>query len=314
MYQTPILIIAFNRPEKVKILIESLRKVTPNKIYLSVDGPRLGNLNDVENTNAVKELFANIDWSCDIRRLFHDDNLGCSLAPREAFNWFFSNVDSGVILEDDCIPHVDFFKFAEEMLVKYRDNPAILNINGSNLGYRLTNGQSYTFSRYMNMTGWATWADRAKDIDYSIESWKKVQFPLWYLYTILRQNVFDFDINWYKYWKQKFDLTVTKPKITWWDFQWIYHQRSKNKLSVVPAVNLVKNIGFDIEGTHTQEEKNPAANVPTHSLIWPLVHTAKVKADYIYEEQYVKWVWCYHKRLPTMFYIKQFVSRFIGLS
>ena len=125
----------------------------------------------------------------------------------------------------------------------------------------------------------------------------------------MRQNIFDTDINWYKYWQHKFDLTIGSGNVTWWDWQWIWHQTLHQQLSVVPAVTLVSNIGFDADATHTQQPNNPAANIPVKSLAQTLKHPGQVKADLIYEEKYVKWVWCYHKRLPAGFYLKQFISK-----
>ena len=156
----------------------------------------------------------------------------------------------------------------------------------------------------MNMWGWATWADRANSIDYELKEWRMVKRPLWFLYIKMRQQLFDMDINWYKYWKHKFDLTITQDLISWWDWQWIYHQITNHKLSIVPAVNLVTNIGFNEDGTHTHECGNPASNLPLHSIVDSLIHSEKIKADFVYEEKFVKCVWCYHKRTNFFDYIK----------
>lgn len=309
-----VLLIIFNRPNTTQEVFEAIRRYQPVRLYIAADAPRYGNPTDEEKCFATKTVVENVDWPCEVRRLYQLQNLGCNLAPRAAFSWFFSQEKEGIILEDDCIPHPDFFVFAAAMLDRYRNDLRIISINGSNLGYQLKNGDSYTYSRFMNMWGWATWADRAQSIDYSLSEWRRVQHPLWFLFKHMRQSLWDIDINWYKYWQNKFDLTVSEKTITWWDWQWIYHQLRRRQLSIVPAVNLVTNIGFDVDGTHTREENNPAANIPTYSMYWPLVHTSKIKPDYLYEELFVKWVWCYHKRLPTMFYIKQFISRLIGRS
>ena len=157
------------------------------------------------------------------------------------------------------------------------------------------------------MWGWATWADRANSIDYSLTQWKQISNPLGFLYRKLRQNRFDADVNWYKYWQHKFDLTAEQKNITWWDWQWIFHQITHDRLSVVPAVNLVTNIGFNSDATHTKEITNPAFNIPTITMNFPLKHPPKIKPDYVYEEQFVKWVWCYHKRLPFSFHLKRFI-------
>ncbi|MEQ1554747.1 MAG: hypothetical protein ABL929_11240 [Ferruginibacter sp.] len=304
----PILFIIFNRPSSTKIVFEAIRKAKPSKLYIAADAPRK-NKEDKKKCFDAKKYTENIDWPCQVFRLYQSDNLGCSLGPRAAFDWFFSQEQEGIILEDDCVPDGSFFCFATAMLEKYRANKKIISINGSNLGYKLKNGDSYSFSRYMNMWGWATWADRANKIDYNLKYWKCVKNPLLYLHKKLSNHLFDLDINWYKYWQHKFDITVTKENITWWDWQWIFHQIENNQLSIVPSVNLVTNIGFDENATHTNEANNPSANIVSKELLTPYLHPAQIKPDVDYEENFVKWVWCYHKRLPVSFYLKQLISK-----
>lgn len=309
-----ILFIIFNRPDTTKRVFDAIRIAKPPRLYIAADAPRAGNITDLQNCKDARATTEQVDWPCEVKRLYQTKNLGCSFGPRAAFDWFFSNEEEGIILEDDCVPHQDFFIFASEMLNRYRNDERIISINGSNLGYQLNNGESYIYSRFMNMWGWATWADRAREIDYSLSTWKKVRQPIWFLYRHMRQHLFDTDINWYKYWQHKFDSTVTKVTITWWDWQWIYHQLIHRRLSIVPTVNLVTNIGFNRDATHTQEKENPSANIQTQSMPLPIKHPLQIKPDFVYEEHFVKWVWCYHKRLPTLFYIKQFISRLIGRS
>ncbi|HET9058240.1 MAG TPA: hypothetical protein VFN30_15455 [Chitinophagaceae bacterium] len=308
----PILFIIFNRPDTTAKVFEAIRLAKPSRLYIAADAPRNESIDYIQKCRSARSITEHIDWPCKVKRLYQEANLGCSLGPRAAFDWFFSQEQEGIILEDDCMPHPDFFVFASEMLERYRNDKKVISINGSNLGYKLRNGNSYTFSRYMNMWGWATWADRAVSVDYTLQNWRKIKYPLWFLYRYMRQGVFDIDINWYKYWRDKFDRTISQPVVTWWDWQWIYHQTVHQQLSIVPAVNLVTNIGFNENATHTHQKDNPAANIPLMALNNPLVHPDKVKPDYGYEEECIKWIWCYHKRLPTIFYLKQFVGRLLG--
>lgn len=310
MRKVPVLFIVFNRPDTTAKVFAAVREAKPSVLYIAADAPRKNNDSDIDKCRLTREITEQVDWPCTVKRLYQEQNLGCSIGPRTAFNWFFSSEKEGIILEDDCVPHPDFFQFASEMLERFRENKQIISINGSNLGYTF-NDESYCFSRFMNMWGWATWADRAATIDYSLTQWKKVKHPLWFLYKQMRQGLFDTDINWYKYWQHKFDLTITKENITWWDWQWIFHQIVHKQISVVPAVNLISNIGFDADATHTHAADNPAANIPVAPMVFPLKHPEKIEADFIYEEHYVKWVWCYHKRLPLLFYIKMFLSGFV---
>jgi hypothetical protein len=311
MFNTPILIILFNRPESSRVLLKSLKAVRPSRLFIAIDGPRTGNKMDEELVGEVQTIFEQIEWECEVKRLNQENNLGCSKGPINAINWFFSNVESGIILEDDCIPSPDFFPFCESLLEFYKNDEKILNICGSNMGFNNSNSYGYFYSRFMNMSGWATWRRCAINIDYKLTSWKGKRNPLWQSYKIFRQGYFDMDLNWYKYWKEKFDKTITEDNISWWDWQWIYYQLTTKKYSIIPNQNLVTNIGFNEMATHTKDPNNPLANIPVGEMKFPLNHPSSKKPNFYYEEYAVKWVWCYHKRLPKMFYLKQLISKIL---
>lgn len=305
MPDTPVLFIIFNRPDTTQKVFDAIRLAQPSRLYIAADAPRKNNQADILKCSKTREIVKDIDWPCEVYTLYREDNLGCGIAVSEAINWFFSHNEEGIILEDDCLPHPDFFIFASKMLYKFRDNKRIISINGSNLGYHVIDSSSYTFSRFMNMWGWATWKNRADEIDYRITDWKNQNKPLFWLYRHLRQGLFDFDLNWFKLWRIKFDKVVEDQNFTW-DWQWMYHQLKKRQLSVVPAINLISNIGFDEDATHTIETNNPAANIPVSCMQFPLIHPVHIQPDFVYEEHFVKWVWCYHKRMGV---IKILLSR-----
>lgn len=292
MSVSAILFIIFNRPSCTQQVFEQIARFRPSKLFIAADAPRNNNQQDLENCKNARAVTENIDWPCEVKRLYQGKNLGCSFGPRAAFDWFFSHEEEGIILEDDCVPHQDFFSFATCMLDRFRDNKKIISINGSNLGYELIGNKSYSFSRYMNMWGWATWADRAKAIDYSLEDWKQVKNPMQYLHLKLRNHFLDYDTNWYRYWIHKFNLTTTTENMSWWDWQWVWHQIKNDQFSVVPSVNLVKNIGFSEEATHTKISSNPSADIKTNSLNLPLIHPRKIKNNLRYEQERVKKIWC----------------------
>lgn len=257
----------------------------------------------------TRQVVDKVDWDCRVFTLFRDDNIGCSLGPRTAFDWFFSHETEGIILEDDCLPQQSFYSFCEELLERHRHDDRVIGISGCNLGYELKNGNSYTFSRIMNMWGWATWKRAADQIDYELSAWGKVKYKNLWCYKNLRQHLLDTDINWYKYWTDKFDRTIYGENITWWDWQWIFHQLRHRQLAIVPKLNLVRNIGFNEEATHTLSSENPAADMETYQLDFPLTHPVKIRPDLEYEETRLKWVLFNHKRLPWHFYLKHYLKR-----
>lgn len=311
MCNSAVLLIIFNRPSTTAKVFEAIRKVQPKRLYIAADAPRAGKPGDEEKCREARRLTEQVDWPCEVKRLYQEQNLGCSKGPVSAFNWFFSFEEEGIILEDDCLASVSFFSFCDELLERYRNDEQVMLISGCNLGYRLQTGYSYGFSGVPNMWGWATWKRSAVLIDYELREWKQVKNKLTYTYRAFRQSLFDTDLNWYRYWIDKFNRTVEQPVITWWDWQWIYYQARDHKLSVFPSVNLVKNIGFDADATHTKEANNPAADLQSYDLLFPLQHPPAKKRDTDYEENCLKWNLFYHKRLPWHFHLRHSVKMWV---
>jgi hypothetical protein len=294
----------FNRPFVTQTVFETIRKQRPKKMYVAADGPRLNISGEAEKCMHVQSIVREVDWDCKVHFLFRTDNLGCGRAVSEALQWFFENEEAGIILEDDCLPNPEFFLFTNEMTGRFKENKKILSVNGCNLGFNNQLNKSYIFSRYMNMWGWATWADRAKQIDYTLSEWRRNKKSLWHLYKYMRSHLLDADIHWYKYWQHNFDSVAADNNITW-DWQWIHYQISNYMLSVVPAKNLVTNLGFNNDATHTTAMDNLCSHLNVECLHFPLIHPNKIIVNHFYEENFVKWVWCYHKRLPLPFYLKR---------
>ncbi|MFM7145061.1 MAG: hypothetical protein ACKOW5_01850, partial [Actinomycetales bacterium] len=157
--QTPVLILAFNRPDRVRALIDRLREVAPTRVFLAVDGPRANRDTDarlVEQTRQCAEL---IDWPCEVQTLFQEQNLGCGRGVSTAITWFFEQVPEGIILEDDVLPRIEFFSYCTELLDRYRDDPRVFAISGSNFvpPERISTDGSYRFTHITHVWGWATW-------------------------------------------------------------------------------------------------------------------------------------------------------------
>ena len=174
--EKPLLFMVFNRPEKTKIVWEEIKKVKPKKLYISCDGPRQTHPDDEAKVNKVKEIVSEINWQCDVKRLFHKDNLGVSMAGNEAFGWVFSQEEDMIQLEDDCVPTKSFFWFCQEMLEKYKNNEKICYVTTNNhSGVKSGRNATYFFSRYGGSWGWATWKRVWDQWDYLMSEWPKVK-------------------------------------------------------------------------------------------------------------------------------------------
>lgn len=259
----PLLLIGFNRPEYTKNLIDSLREIKPTKIYFAVDGPRISKKNDVEKVNLVRALISTIDWDCEIKSKFNSENLGCKLGPVSAINWIFEHEEKAIILEDDIRPSKSFFQFCTELLDKYENDENIFFIAGSNFLNDKYRNESYRFASVFYVWGWATWRRAWKEYTPDISTWKKEigvrgikEFfgCSWIQAFILGRYIFE---------------SIAKDKLQAWDYQLIYHAIKTRKLAINSNFNLVENVGFGLNATHTFFK--PDFLLPRKEIEFPLV-------------------------------------------
>ncbi len=277
----PVLLIIFNRPDPVRKLIGSLSGIAPSRLYIAADGPRPGVLKDEGLCAEARAIALDISWPCEVRTLFSDTNLGVDPAVERAIKWFFESETEGIILEDDCIPHHDFFRFVAEMLEKFRENERVMIISGDNFQDGALHGDgSYYFSRYASTWGWATWK-RAWDLyDSRLSSFPEFvrAGKIGRILGSRKERHF-----WRKYFR-KLHAGIYHA----WDAKWMFAIWDHDGVCIVPNKNLVSNVGTGPDATHTREER---ITLPVQPLAWPLVHPDAVKlspdADsYLFKRNY----------------------------
>lgn len=276
-FQTPVLLLTFTRLNTTEKVFAKIKEIKPERLFIASDGPRKGNESDARQIDIVRNyLLSQIDWACRVETLFQTKNLGCGVAPHTAITWFFSHVSRGIILEDDCLPQGDFFSFCEQMLEYYENDSQIREISGTSLQNGIQRGDgSYYFSRYGGIWGWATWARAWRDYDYEMKAYKdfKDKNQISNIFASKKQQ---------KYWIKTFDNAAKLG--TWWDYQWVFSIWRNNGLCIVPNRNLIRNIGFNSEGTHTTDEPAwysllAAGDGNLGALIHPKVTRINVEAD-----------------------------------
>ncbi len=268
----PVLMLVFNRPDLARQVLAAIREVKPKRLFIAADGPRAGHPRDQQACQETRQIAERVDWDCDLRLLFREENLGCKKGVSTAIDWFFEHVEQGIILEDDCVPDPSFFQFCAELLSRYRDDDRVMNISGTNLleNYPCSNA-SYLFSMYGGIWGWATWRRAWAKFDVTMSTWSdpasrtQVRRALgsWLRYR-QRERIFD---------------AVYAGRIDSWAYIWHYTRLLHGGLTVVPYTNLVSNIGFGGEATHTHSIVNPASNLPRHQMRFPLTHPDQVSVD-----------------------------------
>ncbi len=155
---TPVLFLIFNRPDTTTRVFEAIREARPSRLYVAADGPRADKEGEAQRCLETRKITEAVDWPCEVRRLYREENLGCKLAVSSAITWFFTHEEEGIILEDDCLPDQSFFPFCAAMLERYRDDGRIMMVLGTSL---LPPGggpdADYLFTQYFLIWGWATW-------------------------------------------------------------------------------------------------------------------------------------------------------------
>jgi hypothetical protein len=276
--KTPVAFLIFNRPDTTVKVFEAIRQAKPPKLLVVADGPRSDRPDEAEKCKDTREIIKQVDWDCEVLTNYSDVNLGCKKRVASGLDWVFENVEEAIILEDDCLPHPSFFLFCEELLDKYRDDNRVMTISGDNFQFgKVRNNDSYYFSRYPHCWGWASWRRAWQHFDIEMKDWSKIRGEGWL------QDIFC-DSSCVKFWMKTFQSTY-EGKINTWDYIWTYYCWLQNGLTILPNVNLVSNIGFGNEGTHTKSKKNIFANIPAEEIKFPLQHPSFMirneKADYL---------------------------------
>jgi hypothetical protein len=281
---TPVLLIGFNRPQEITTVLDKLRLIGERSIFISIDGPRgLNDNNQVEQVRSIIKDFSK-DITCEV--VFHEENLGCKNHVITAISWFFQNVDQGVIIEDDCVPSFTFFKYTDDLLRRYKDDSRVGMISGNNHG--MSNGvrtHDYFFTRYISIWGWATWRDRwNRFIDFlklidAAENKDLINNIKTSMVASLR-GVKEADIRYSNM------IKAIDGDIDTWDYILSGFFLSTNQLTIVPKNNLISNIGYGDNATHTKNETHKYANLKTFELEGELSHPLFVSIDLEYDLDY----------------------------
>jgi len=272
VFNVPIALIVFNRPELTAQVFECIRAARPRQLFVIADGPRHPEERDLcERTRAIA---TSIDWECDVQTNFSEANLGCGKRIASGLTWVFEHCEEAIILEDDCVADPTFFPYCAELLDKYRDDEKIAMISGTNYlqGYSDPNTvpDSYYFSRFSLICGWATWRRAWKNFDFEMKEWPALKSIGWLEKTYGHNPVT-------KLRRRNFDrVYLGVPDI--WDTQWQFSVLRHNSLVILPTANLICNIGFVESATHTKVP-NCQANLETFPMIFPLKHPASFAPD-----------------------------------
>lgn len=255
--ETPVAFFIFNRPDVTSRVFAAIREARPARLLVVADGAR----HDAEAAlcQQARAVLENVDWPCQVETNFSATNLGCRMRVSSGLDWVFERASEAIILEDDCLPHPSFFGYCAALLEKYRDDERIMMISGDNFQKQPTSDDSYYFSHYTHIWGWATWRRAWNHSDIEMSLWPRFR----------DEGLLPFSAPENEYWKQIFDRTHA-GLIDTWDYQWQFAALTQNGLTILPNKNLVSNLGFGPAATHTTSPSS-RAEMPTFD-IGPLQH------------------------------------------
>ena len=274
------LILSFNRPDTTQQVVDAVVAAAPSVVYVFSDGPRAEVSTDKNLVKRTRDIFdTSFGSGVTVHSRYNKENHGLFRGVSGALDWFFSHENEGIILEDDCVPHPDFFGYCDELLARYRDDEQVWCVSGDNsLGLPISSGSSYGFIRDPLIWGWATWRRAWTHFDRDFAHWPRIRgtsrerelYPD-RVERRVRRDVFD---NYAK-------------GIDAWGFKWKLTVQMAGGLTAVPRVNLVSNIGWGrADATHTTG-MSLRANHPTFPIL-PLTHPPAVAIDKAADREFVE--------------------------
>lgn len=286
---TPVAFIIFNRVDTTERVFAEIARARPPKLLVVGDGPRASRAGEAAKVAATRAVIDKVDWECEVLTNFSESNLGCKKRVSSGIDWVFEQVEEAIILEDDCLPDPSFFRFCQEMLQRYRQDQRVGMISGDNFQFGRKYGQdSYYFSKYVHIWGWACWRDRWQGFyDVNISQWPTLRDQGRVIDLVGRSS----EVG---YWTRIFDR-VYKGQIDTWDYQWGFVNWAEGRACVIPSVNLISNIGFGVNATHTVGISE-FSNLQVQKMNFPLAHPVglirNLKADaYTHDKCYGVPLW-----------------------
>ena len=299
----PVLIITHARPLLFEQVFEKVIEYTSDNMIVHCDGPR--HEEDIQlQKQIIKLVEEKIALGCKIQFLQPSKNLGCKNGPITAISHFFNQYERGIILEDDCLPSDAFFKFCEHGLSKYQNDHRIMAVCGTNAAAdEIQNKESYFFSSISLPWGWASWRRAWESYDVSMQAWTNEN----------KNDVFHSisATSWLerRYWTRLFDFYKDLKNSDAWDYQWILSCISQSGLSIIPSENLISNIGFDDQATHTKNPKDPLSKLAISNTFKVTKKPLNVLVNREYDKKLHK-MWF---KITLTNYLKHLIKKFLNM-
>jgi len=266
---TPVAFIIFNKVESTQKVFEVVRRVQPTTLFIIADGPRKDKPQERIVCERVRKITEDINWECKVFRNYSDENLGLRKRVMTGLDWVFDSTEEAIIIEDDCLPDESFFRYCQDMLNIYKDKEQVFTISGNKVLSDFQNSDSYYFSCFAHIWGWATWRRVWKNFNSQPLNLNENEIE-----GILKDNLkHQFAV---KYWKTLIYETQTGV-INAWSVKLQLMQFLLKGLTIIPSKNLVINLGFDNkDATNTKGSGGLYQKMKLETLTFPLIHPTEI--------------------------------------
>ncbi|MDB9526431.1 glycosyltransferase family 2 protein [Oscillatoria sp. CS-180] len=288
--ETAVVLVIFKRPDTTQRVIEAIRLAAPQKLFVIADGPRSDHPEETDKCYETRQLIEGVDWNCQVFKNYSDINLGLKKRISSGLTWVFEQVETAIILEDDCVPNTSFFAYCSELLEKYKDDEKIFCITGHNhLGDWKSDDQSFHFSAYFDCWGWATWRRVWQLYDPHMSAWSSPN---------IKKNIREFIDNDQQFENRSRVLDKAyNGKIDSWAYPFFFMCLMHSGMTITPAVNVISNVGFSKNATNTKSSEDTRANLRVASISFPLKPPKETAIDREYDQQRFMKVW--HRSLKA---------------
>lgn len=269
---TPVVMVVFNRPDRARQVFERVREARPRKLYLLADGPRSSVPEDGPRCQEARAIAEEVDWDCEVVKVFSDQNLGCGGRVTSGLDRVFDECETAIVIEDDCLPHPTFFRYCEGALTHLRDDNRVFLVTGGKYPCEpRTAPYSYRFTRMFNGWGWAGWRRAWQSIDFTM-----ADYPAFKAEDRIRS--YSRSALETRFFMNGFEKAWTK-EIEPWDWALMLTAYTRGQLFVMPDRNLISNTGWGAEATQSKNPRHILANLPTFPMALPLKHPPEVVED-----------------------------------
>lgn len=289
-FNTPVLLITFNRPDVTRRVLDRILEMEPPVLYFFNDAPRPGNERDREMCAEIRRMADSISFSGVLKTRFEESNLGCKMGESTAMSWLFENEEMGIVIEDDILPSQEFFWYCQEMLDRYKDEPRVFSITGCNLlNEWKSSRQDYHFALFGSYWGWAGWRRVWQLYDVDIPLWKDEE---------IRRLVMNYlpTPQYRKLRKKELDSILNETNSTW-DFQFCLLHYLYHGLSVVPSRNMIENIGINREDAVHMVGESPFSDLRHGTVSLPMKANPFMIPDMEYDDLVIRkaYPWLYEE-------------------